>query len=81
MARNKNRLLLTLEEVKAQCLNQDQRFNYLSGMIIGQIIHICVQTCIIHGYDECCSMAIIITLHRLLRGRFWSKKKKNIKGT
>jgi len=31
VARNENRLRSALEEIKGQCLNNDQKFNYLSG--------------------------------------------------
>jgi len=32
VARNENRLRSTLNEMKGQCLNNNQKFNYLSGM-------------------------------------------------
>jgi 3-dehydrosphinganine reductase len=31
VARNENRLLSSLEEIKSQCLYHNQKFNYLSG--------------------------------------------------
>jgi len=34
VARNKNRLRSALEEIKGQCLNNDQKFNYLSGTFV-----------------------------------------------
>jgi len=33
VARNQNRLLLTLKEMEAQRLNCNQKFNHLSGMV------------------------------------------------
>lgn len=34
VARNENRLRSALEEIKGQCLNNDQKFNYLSGTFV-----------------------------------------------
>lgn len=34
VARNENRLRSALEEIKGQCLNNDQKFNYLSGNFV-----------------------------------------------
>lgn len=33
VARNENRLQSALENIKAQCLNHHQKFNYLSGIL------------------------------------------------